>query len=114
MQVRTLAEHFAQSFGTTAQGLAAIAAELHAKRGGPPGPTDMQTRYLTEDIPFGLVFCIALGEMAGVAMPATRTMIDTAALVSGHDFRQDNDLLSPLRLAQETVEGLLRRVGASA
>ena len=112
VQVRTLAEHFAQSFGTSSQGLADVAAELHAKRGGPPGPTDLQTRYLTEDIPFGLVFCVALGEMAGVAMPATRAMIDAAVLVSGYDFRQDNDLLSPLRLAQETVEGLLRRVGA--
>ncbi len=113
LQVRTLAEHFAQSFGTTSQGLADIAAELHAKRGGPPGPTDLQTRYLTEDIPFGLVFCVALGEMAGVAMPATRAMIDAASLVSGHDFRQDNDLLSSLGLAQETILGLLKRVDAS-
>lgn len=114
VQVRTLAEHFAQSFGTTAQGLAAIAAELHTKRGGPPGPTDLQTRYLTEDIPFGLVFSVALGDVAGVPMPATRMMIEVAALVSGHDFRPDNDLLSPLRLAQETVESLLKRVGALA
>ena len=114
LQVRTLAEHFTQSFGTTAQGLAATAAELHAKRGGPPGPTDLQTRYLTEDIPFGLVFGVALGDMAGAPMPATRMMIEVAALVSGHDFRPDNDLLLPLRLAQETVEGLLLRVGALA
>jgi opine dehydrogenase len=110
LQVRTMAEHFAQSFGTTAHSLADIAAELHAQRGGPPGPTDLQTRYLTEDIPFGLVFYAALGDMASVPMPATRTLIDAAALVSGHDYRHDNDLLAPLGLQSETVDGLLRRV----
>jgi opine dehydrogenase len=113
IEVRTMEAHFAQSFGATSEGLANIAAELHAKRGGPPGPTSPDTRYLTEDIPFGLVFCNALGQMAGVPMPATQVMIDAAALVAGQDFRRQNDLIEPLSLAHETVEGLCRRVGAS-
>lgn len=110
VQVRSMEQHFTQSFGTTAESLADIAAELHAKRGGPPGPVDMHTRYLGEDVPFGLVFCAALGRVAHVPMPATQMMIDVAGLIAGRDFALDNDLLAPLALAQETVEGLVRRV----
>ena len=108
--VRSIGQHFAQSFGTTSERLADIAAELHAKRGGPPGPTDTGTRFLTEDVPFGLVFCAALGQIAGVPMPATQTIIDAAALIVGRDFAQDNDLIGPLGLHETSPEALLERV----
>lgn len=108
--VRTIEAHFAQSFGTTAERLADIAAELHAKRGGPPGPSAVDTRFLAEDMPYGLVFALALGQIAGVPMPATRTVVDAASLITGQDFAQGNGLLGPLGLAREDVQGLLRRV----
>ncbi|MET3379808.1 NAD/NADP octopine/nopaline dehydrogenase family protein [Variovorax paradoxus] len=102
--------HFARSFGTTSEKLEDIAAELHAKRGGPPGPTQVDTRYVTEDMPYGLAFVEALGAIAGVPTPATRTIVDAASLVNGVDFRRENDLLEPLGLANETVAGLLARL----
>ena len=102
--------HFARSFGTTAEKLADIAAELHAKRGGPPGPTQTDTRYLSEDMPYGLAFVEALGAIAGVPTPATRTIVDAASLVNGIDYRRENDLVGPLGLATETVAGLLARL----
>ena len=114
VQVRSMEQHFAQSFGTTSERLADIAAELHAKRGGPPGPVDVHTRYLDEDVPFCLVFFAALGRVAHVPMPATQVMIDAASLIAGRDFTQGNDLLAPLALAQETVDGLIRRVSQEA
>lgn len=110
LDLHSLAQHFARSFGTTASGIAEIARELHAKRGGPPGPTDMATRFVTEDVPYGLVFSVALGRLAGVPMPATQTVIDSASLITGCDFRAENQLLAPLGLQRETVAGLLARV----
>ncbi|MDB5859241.1 MAG: octopine/nopaline dehydrogenase [Ramlibacter sp.] len=112
LEVRTIEEHFAASFGTTSATLADIAAELHAKRGGPPGPTDVATRYLSEDIPFGLAFGLVLGELAGVAMEATRTVVASASLLLGRDLAAENDLIAPLGLRGETAPGLLRRVRA--
>lgn len=103
-------DHFARSFGTASARLEDIAAELHAKRGGPPGPVRTDTRYVTEDMPYGLAFVEALGRIAGVPTPATRTIVDAASLVNGIDFRQQNDLLAPLNLAGETVAGLLARL----
>lgn len=110
IEVGTVEQHFRNSFGTEAAQLKDIAVELHAKRGGPPGPTDLGTRYLTEDIPFGLVFLLALGEVAGVRLPATRTVVDAVSLASGRDYAGDNDLIGPLRLATESIEGLVARL----
>lgn len=110
LQVRTIERHFAQSFATQAHRLADIAAELHAKRGGPPGPTNTDTRFLAEDVPYGLVFSVALGRMARVPMAATQTIVATASLITGRDFSAENDLLEPLGLHDETLSGLLARV----
>jgi len=110
VRVRTIEAHFAQSFATTSGRLAAIAAELHAKRGGPPGPVSVETRFLAEDVPYGLVFCVALGALAGVPMKATQTIVDASSLIAGRDFMAGNDLLEPLRLRGETLSGLLDRV----
>ncbi|MFO1330495.1 MAG: NAD/NADP octopine/nopaline dehydrogenase family protein [Rubrivivax sp.] len=111
LTVRTIEAHFAHSFGTTSTRLADIAAELHAKRGGPPGPTDPGTRFLAEDMPYGLVFALALGRVAGLALPATQAIVDAASLITGRDFAAGNDLLQPLALERESIAGLLRRVG---
>ncbi len=110
IEVGPIEAHFARSFGTTSHTLADIAAELHAKRGGPPGPTQVDTRYVSEDMPYGLVFVEALGAMAGVPTPATRTIVDAASLLNGVDYRSENDLLEPLGLARESVAGLLARL----
>ena len=112
LQLLGIEAHFARSFGTRAQGLAAIADELHALRGGPPGPTDLATRYLAEDMPFGLAFHIALGRLAGIALPATQAVVDAASLAAGCDYAAGNDLLAPLGLRDETVAGLCARVAA--
>jgi opine dehydrogenase len=105
-----LAQHFARSFGTRATALADIAAELHAARGGPPGPTEVQTRFLHEDVPYGLVFNEALAQVAGLELPATRTVVDAASLVCGVDFRAGNELIEPLDLRRSTVARLLDRL----
>ena len=112
LSVRTIEEHFAKSFGTTPPTLAEIAAELHAKRGGPPGPTDTGTRFLGEDVPYGLAFCEALGAMAGVGMEATHTLVRMASLVLDRDLAGENELIDALGLRRETLEGLKRRVSA--
>lgn len=113
LRVRTIERHFAQSFNTQAQHLADIATELHDKRGGPPGPTDVQTRFLSEDVPYGLVFTLALSHVAQVPAPATQAIATMAGLIVGEDFVAANDLIFALRLPAESVNGLLARVNAN-
>jgi opine dehydrogenase len=110
LEVRTIERHFAKSFGTESGRLADIAAELHQKRGGPPGPTDIATRFLAEDIPFGLVFSLVLGAIAGVPMTATAATVEMASLITSRNFAAENDLTEVLKLRQESVKGLLARL----
>lgn len=97
LQPRSLATHFAQSFGTQSRHLADIAAELHAARGGPLGPTTLATRFLTEDMPYALAFLQALARVAGVPVPAVQAVLATAALATGENHTKTNELLAPLR-----------------
>lgn len=110
LKVRTVEQHFAESFGATATKMADIATEMHVTRNAIAGPVDMNTGYFTSDIPFGMAFNEALGRMVGVKTPATSAMIEAASLITGRDFRAENNLLAPLALGTETREGLTRRV----
>jgi opine dehydrogenase len=110
LELRSIEAHLAASFGAGGADLAAIAAELHAKRGGPPGPATTATRFITEDIPFGLVFTTHLARIADVPCPATKLLIDAVAMIAGPEATTGNDLVGPLRLEQESRAGLLMRV----
>lgn len=112
LRLRTIERHFAQSFDTQSERLAEIAAELHDKRGGPPGPTDVNTRFLSEDVPYGLVFTLALSHVTQVPAPATEATAAMAGMLLGEDFAAANDLIFALGLPAETVSGLLARVNA--
>ncbi|SFM15267.1 NAD/NADP-dependent octopine/nopaline dehydrogenase family protein [Variovorax sp. OV329] len=111
-RLRTIERHFAQSFDTRSEHLADIAAELHDKRGGPPGPTDVNTRFISEDVPYGLIFTLALSHVTQVPVPATEATAAMAGLVAGEDFAAANHFIFALRLPAETVNGLLMRVNA--
>ena len=53
------------------------------------GPNDINSRYLTEDIPFGLVPWAAIAKIVGVDMPLTNGFIDIINVVHGKDWRME-------------------------
>lgn len=110
LTVRTVEQHFLESFAAEATTMAGIAAEMHEKRSAIAGPVDMNTGYFSSDIPYGLVFNEELGKRLGIATPVSTAMIDAASLITGKEFRSLNDLLEPLRISSETLAGIKRRV----
>ncbi|MCM3743530.1 NAD/NADP octopine/nopaline dehydrogenase family protein [Sporosarcina luteola] len=52
-------------------------------------PTTLDYRYMTEDIPFGLVPISELGKILGVETPYTDSIISTASLLMDSDYRKD-------------------------
>jgi len=109
LEVRSVHEHTHLSYHVPMASYGEMAAAVHAKVGSPPGPKSFEHRYLVEDVPYGLVFFEALGELCGVP---TRNISGAITLLSSacqRDFRSENRLLGSLRLADETPESLLRR-----
>jgi len=68
---------------------------LKGSRGLTPikGPTTLTNRYVTEDIPIGLVCWTQLGEQLGVATPLMRATIELGIAISGNDYWKDGRTL---------------------
>lgn len=76
------------------------------------GPTTVDSRYITEDVPQGLVMLEALGKRTGVPTPVCTALIEIAGAALGRDMRRDGRTLE--RLGEENVEKILedcRRAG---
>lgn len=61
-------------------------------------PTTIRARYMTEDVPNGLVPIAALGEAAGVSVPNINAVITLACSIYGRDFRAEGRSLKNLGL----------------
>lgn len=109
LHVTSIEEHFQRSFDVPQDELADIAAELHRRRGGPPGPTSLDTRFVLEDVPYGLAFNAALARIVGVEVPVTRATVTLLATLYDRDLAQDNPLIGALGLAEATRNSLLAR-----
>jgi opine dehydrogenase len=107
--VRTVRDHFHLSFGVP-HGPVGDAGPILAARDANPGPASLQTRYITEDVPFGLVPSTRLARIAGVEMPLHDAGIALFSALYGRDFRTENDLLPALGLDGVTRDALLRLV----
>ncbi|WP_137179003.1 NAD/NADP-dependent octopine/nopaline dehydrogenase family protein [Roseomonas sp. AR75] len=78
--------------------LPVMTAAIAAARPGVRGPATTDTRYVTEDVPFGLAYYLAIAAPRGVAMPVTAAMIRMLEALWDRDLR-DNPMLAALDLA---------------
>jgi len=77
---------------------------------GIKAPKTLNMRYLTEDVPCSLVPIIALGEAAGVEMPASRGIVNVACGLLKRDFWSEGRTLARLGLEGMSVEEIRRYV----
>lgn len=108
--VRTVQDHYAQSFGVAPGPVAAMAAEVAKTRGALRGPRSLHTRFIDEDVPYGLMPIEALGAIAGVLTPLHTAGIELFQAFLDRDFRAANDIWPALGLAEATSAGLRTRI----
>jgi opine dehydrogenase len=72
------------------------------------GPFSAKTRYISEDIPIGMVLWASLGEMLGVPTPTARALIHISSVIHDTDYWQGGRTMEKLGLAGMTVEELKR------
>ncbi|WP_411037596.1 NAD/NADP octopine/nopaline dehydrogenase family protein [Shinella sp. BYT-45] len=98
LSVRTVQEHFSLSFHVPMGTVSQMNQQMHREGRGGFGPTSADSRYIYEDVPFGLVPTSLLGRIAGrpAVLHEAGTALFSAAMA--HDLVADNDLLPELAL----------------
>ena len=97
-EVRTIREHYHLSFDVPMGSVGEMSRAMHRRGDRTLGPTDLNTRYILEDVPFGLVPTERLGRLVGSPAVLHESGINLLSAIYGRDFRAENDLLPPLGL----------------
>lgn len=71
-------------------------------------PGQLNTRWLTEDLPYGLAAWMALAEPLGVVMPVARSLVTLGSALLGRDFWSECRDLDKLGIEGHTTESLFR------
>jgi opine dehydrogenase len=100
VDVRSVQDHFHLSFAIPRASIAEMAATIHSRGDAPNGPATAETRYVLEDVPFGLVPIELLGRLAGVPTPLHTAGIGLFSAMYDTDFRTANDIIPSLQLDQ--------------
>ncbi len=98
LSVRSVQDHYVHSFGVAPGPVGEMAAAVYKNRPELLGPKTLDTRFITEDVPFGLAPLEVLGEISGVALPLHKAGIALFDAICARDFRAENDLLPALGL----------------
>lgn len=98
LSVKTVREHFSLSFHVPMGSVSEMNQQMHAEGRGGMGPVSSDSRYIYEDVPFGLVPTSLLGRISGhpAILHEAGTTLFSAAM--SHDLAADNDLLPDLAL----------------
>jgi opine dehydrogenase len=72
------------------------------------GPASARTRYITEDIPIGMVLWASLGKMLNLPTPTARALIHISSVIHGTDYWSGGRTMEKLGLAGMTAKELKR------
>ncbi|MCB1808085.1 MAG: NAD/NADP octopine/nopaline dehydrogenase family protein [Candidatus Competibacteraceae bacterium] len=106
LSVRTIFEHFHLSFHVPLGSVADMNQAMHEQGRGGSGPSTVESRYVLEDVPFGLVVTARLGQLAGCPALLHEAGIRIFSALYGRDFTAENDLLNALGIEQMTLAQL--------
>jgi opine dehydrogenase len=73
---------------------------------GSRGPTDVKTRYITEDVPIGMILTASIGQQFGVPTPTYHSIIHLCGLMNGVDYWKEGRTLEKLGLSKMGVKEL--------
>jgi opine dehydrogenase len=104
LSVRNIFEHFHLSFHVPLASVSQMNQTMHAEGRGGTGPATADSRYVLEDVPFGLVVTALLGRKCGRPALLHEAGIRIFSALYGRDFAAGNDLLTAVELENLTLE----------
>jgi opine dehydrogenase len=78
------------------------------RRVGSKGPFDLNTRYITEDVPIGMVLISSLGELLGIPTPTFDSIIHMCGVIHKRDYWKEGRTISKIGLDGMSVQDLKR------
>lgn len=98
LNVKTIFEHFHQSFHVPIGTISEMNQQMHTHGYGGLGPATADSRYVTEDVPYGLQVTVVLGRL--VDRPATlhEAGIRLFSAMYDREFAHENEFLHALEL----------------
>ncbi|MGO4403350.1 NAD/NADP octopine/nopaline dehydrogenase family protein [Bosea sp. RAF48] len=109
VSVRTIHEHYAYSYQLPVASIAEMNAELHGRGKGGFGPATLESRYVLEDAPYGLLPTVLLGGLIGRPATLHEAGLTLLSAAYGRDFTRENELLPALGFDVMTREELAAR-----
>jgi opine dehydrogenase len=107
LDVKTVYEHFSQGFHVPiTDSISDMNQEIHAAGKDVYGPKIADSRYVTEDVPFGLALIIVLGNFVNRPAILHQSGLQILSAMYGRDFMNENDLLDALNLGDYELEEL--------
>src|SRR5690606_31324482 len=77
-------------------------------------PKSYTHKYISEDVPVGLVPMSALGVAAGVPTPSIAALIVLTAEMSGKDFAKEGSTIATMGLESMNAAQIRKHVGSAA
>ncbi|MBG6159220.1 opine dehydrogenase [Labrenzia sp. EL_159] len=96
LDVKTIFEHFHQSFHVPIGTISEMNQQMHTHGYGGLGPTTADSRYVTEDVPYGLQVTAALGRLVDRPAALHEAGIRLFSAMYGREFAQENEFLHAL------------------
>lgn len=66
----------------------------------------LKERYVTEDVPYGLVLTVSLGDMLGVPTPVSRSIVELASVLNQTDYMKEGRTVESLGISGLSKEEL--------
>ncbi|WP_353475927.1 NAD/NADP octopine/nopaline dehydrogenase family protein (plasmid) [Salipiger sp. H15] len=104
LSVKTIFEHYHQSYHVPVASIHEMNAALVEAGTGGQGPATADSRYVTEDVPYGLVPTVVLGDLIGLPAELHRSGVKLFSAMYGRDFEEENELLAALPLAELSLD----------
>ncbi|MER9210459.1 NAD/NADP octopine/nopaline dehydrogenase family protein [Mesorhizobium sp. M0663] len=110
--VRTVEEHFSLSFHVPMGTVPEMNQQMDRQGRGGLGPSTIESRYVLEDVPFGLLPTVLLGKISGNPAILHEAGISIFSAAYGRDLKADNDILPALGIegiGKVDLENLCRK-----
>jgi len=86
-----------------------VHSRVHGGR-GPDAPKDLKHRYLSEDVPYGLVAVSSFGKLVNVPTPIIDSIIILSSIMNGEDYTKSGITIEKIGLSNKTIEEMMKYI----